>query len=73
MIYGPLEEVGISSISTDYSTEFNEDGVTIKTDEHGNVIGIVGGFIMDVWNEVTNTFESLMRVVVDVFFKTANS
>ncbi len=68
-----LESMGITSIATSYSTEFNEDGVTIKTDEHGNVIGYVGEFVMNVWDSVTNTTQEVIRKIVDVFFKTANS
>ncbi len=67
-----LKDVGITSISTEYSTEFNEDGLTIKTDEHGNVIGIVGGFMMDIWDAATGAVKSVVRTIVDVFFKTLN-
>ena len=68
-----LAEVGIKSISTAYSTEYVEGTQEVKTDEHGNVIGIVGEFLMDLWNSATETLEEVWNTIVDVFFKTENS
>ncbi|MCR4881334.1 MAG: hypothetical protein K6A44_05215, partial [bacterium] len=59
-----IKDLNITEISTDYQTEFDDDG-NVKTDENGNQVGITGTF-----KQILDTGETIIGKLVDVFLKT---
>ena len=52
----------------EYKTEFYNDG-SVKTDEHGNIIGYVSTFVQKVFDAVKNAWDYIVGKTMDAFFK----
>ena len=64
----PLNQVGVSSISTEYVTE-RDDAGQVKKDEHGNIVGYVGSFLRNIQDAITGLWKQITGKMIDVFFR----
>ena len=64
-----LEEMKITELSTEYVTEYDENG-NVKKDMHGNTVGFVGQFkqlVEEVIDGIVQLVEKV-KTMIDVFF-----